>query len=51
MLAGIPGVLEPSRQCASRGAGGNVICGTAGSGLPAEFLGSEFPAEASTRIL
>jgi len=49
MRAAIPGVLEPSGQCASRGAGGNVICGTADSGLPADFLGSVFPAEASSK--
>ena len=32
---------------AGGGAGGNVICGTAGSGLPTDFLGSKFPVEAS----
>ena len=47
VCAGIPGGLEPSGQCTSRGAGGNVICGTAGSGLPTDFLGSEFLAEVS----
>ena len=51
MRAGIPGVLEPSGQCASRDAGSNVILCAAGSGLPTEFQGSEFPAEASFQHL